>query len=56
MARLAALILIAVAAAGISATGTTAHDSGTVSVNADGTSTTTGGGTPSGSPTCPNCV
>ena len=55
MTRLAALILMAVAAAGIIATGTTAHDSGTVSVNADGTSTTTGGSNPNGG-TCPNCV
>jgi hypothetical protein len=62
MARLAALILVAVAAAGITAIGTTAHDSGSVSVTADGTTTPNGGGGPNGGGSnpngggCPSCV
>jgi hypothetical protein len=56
MARLAALLLIAaVAAAGITAIGSTPRDTGSASVTADGTITPNGGG---GGNTvgCPSCV
>lgn len=62
MARHAALILLAVvAAAGITAVGTAARDTGSVSVTADGTPPPTGGTTTSGGSNpnggiCPSCV
>lgn len=62
MARLAALILLAVvAAAGITAVGTASRDTGPASVTADGTggggtTTTSGSGANGGGPICPSCV